>query len=244
MRPFLLLGTRAEDDAADDEYAGFLRYSGLQAEQLHRVRVEAEPLAPVDLGAYSGIIVGGSPYNASDERKGAVQLRVERDLGELVSRVVEADVPFLGACYGIGLLGMVCGGTVDRRYAEAPAAVGISLTAEGRSDPLLAGMPDPFHAIVGHKEACASLPPGAVLLASSAGCPTQMFRIGRHVYATQFHPELDAGSLEHRLHIYAGHGYCEPEEVGPIVAQARSVDLGQVRSVLRNFVELAAARTD
>ncbi|ANS79722.1 Glutamine amidotransferase class-I [Serinicoccus hydrothermalis] len=239
MRPFLLLGTRAEDDAAADEYAGFLRYGGLTESQLHRVRVEAAPLAPVDLEAYSGVIVGGSPFNASDERKGEVQLRAERDLTELVRRVVEADVPFLGACYGIGLLGMVCGGTVDRRYAEAPAATPIRLTEAGRADPLLAGIPDPFHAIVGHKEACATLPAGAVLLASSAGCPTQMFRIGRHVYATQFHPELDADSLEHRLRIYAGHGYCEPEEVGPIVAQARSVELGHVRTVLRNFVALA-----
>ncbi|GAA4880524.1 glutamine amidotransferase [Serinicoccus chungangensis] len=237
MRPFLLLGTRAEDDAADDEYAGFLRYAGLTEAQLHRVRVEAAPLPTVDLGAYSGFVLGGSPFNASDEHKGQVQQRVERDLAGLVRRVVEADVPFLGACYGIGVLGLACGGTVDRRYGEAPAAVEISLTEQGRADPLLAGLPDPFHAIVGHKEACAVLPPGAELLASSAGCPTQMFRMGRHVYATQFHPELDAESLERRLHIYAGHGYCEPEEVAPIVAQARSVDLGHVRSLLPAFVE-------
>ena len=161
----------------------------------------------------------------------------KRDLAALARRVVEADVPFLGACYGIGLLGLAMGGTVDRRFGEAPAAVEISLTERGLADPLLAGMPDPFHAIVGHKEACAVLPPGAVLLASSAGCPTQMFRMGRHVYATQFHPELDAESLERRLHIYAGHGYCEPEEVAPIVAQAESVDLTHVRSLLPAFVE-------
>lgn len=243
MRPFLLLGTRAEDDAADDEYAGFLHYSGLTEPQLQRVRVEAAPLPKIDLADYAGIIVGGSPFNASAEHasKSLVQRRVERELGELVRRVVAADVPFLGACYGIGLLGTVCGGVVDTRYAESPAAVEISLTDQGRRDPLLAGMPDPFHAIVGHKEACAVLPPGAVLLASSAGCPTQMFRIGRHVYATQFHPELDADSLEHRLRIYAGHGYCQPEEVEQIVAQARTADLDPVRTVLPRFVALASA---
>ena len=36
------------------------------------------------------------------------------------------------------------------------------------------------------------LPRHAVLLASSPTCPVQAFRIGSHVYATQFHPELDA----------------------------------------------------
>lgn len=236
MKPFLLLGTRAEDDAADDEYAGFLRYGGLEESQLRRVRLEVAPLSGLDPTAYSGIILGGSPFNASDERKSAVQQRVERDLTALVGRVVASDSPFLGACYGVGVLGLVCGGTVDRRYGEAPGAVQISLTDQGRVDPLLAGMPETFHAIVGHKEACAVLPRGAVLLASSPACPTQMFRIGRHVYATQFHPELDADSLEHRLNIYAGHGYCKPEEVAPIVAQARAVDLDHVRTVLRTFV--------
>lgn len=239
MKPFLLLGTRAEDDAADDEYAGFLRYSGLPESRLHRVRVEAGPMRAVDLDDYAGLLLGGSPFNASDVHKSPVQVRVERELGELVERVVAADKPFLGACYGIGLLGQVCGGVVDRRYGEAPAAVEISLTADGRVDPLLLGMPNPFHAIVGHKEACAVLPPGAILLASSAGCPTQMFRIGHHVYATQFHPELDADSLEHRLHIYAGHGYCEPDEVDPIVAQAREHALDDVRRILDSFVTMA-----
>lgn len=240
MKPFLLLGTRAEDAAADDEYEGFLRYSGLAPQDLHRVRVEAGPLAPIDLGAYSGIVLGGSPFNASDEVKSQVQQRVERDLGELVARVIAADFPFLGACYGVGLLGLVAGGTVDRRYGETPAAVAISVTDEGRADPLLAGLPQRFHAIVGHKEACSVLPPGAVLLATSAGCPTQMFRLGRRVYATQFHPELDADTLELRLGIYAGQGYCEPEEAAQIVAQARAADVGAVRGIVRRFVELHA----
>ncbi|MFK5690662.1 glutamine amidotransferase [Ornithinimicrobium sp. LYQ92] len=242
MKPFLLLGTRSEDDAADDEYAGFLRYSGLAPEQLHRVRVEAGPMPVVDLDDYSGVILGGSPFNASDEVKSEVQQRVESDLAALVGRVVEQDMPFLGACYGVGLLGMVCGGTVDRRYGEAPGAVDVSLTEDGRTDPLLAGMPERFHAIVGHKEACSVLPtsPGAVLLATSPGCPTQMFRIGRNVYATQFHPELDADTLELRLRIYAGHGYCEPDDAERIVAEARAVDVDAVRGILRRFVELHA----
>lgn len=102
-------------------------------------------------------------------------------------------------------------------------------------------MPATFHAIVGHQEAMSGLPPGAVLLASSATCPTQMFRIGRNVYATQFHPELDADSLAHRLRIYAGHGYCEPEEAAAIVAQARAADLGDLRRLLPAFVARYAA---
>ena len=44
MKPFVLLATRAEDGPADEEYALFLRYSGLTESQLVRVRLESEPM--------------------------------------------------------------------------------------------------------------------------------------------------------------------------------------------------------
>ena len=49
MLPFLLLSTRAEDLAADEEYAAFLRCTGLTCDQLHRIRLEAAPLPRLDL---------------------------------------------------------------------------------------------------------------------------------------------------------------------------------------------------
>ena len=39
MLPFLLLASRAEDAAADDEYAAYLRYGGLEERELRRVRL-------------------------------------------------------------------------------------------------------------------------------------------------------------------------------------------------------------
>ena len=41
MKPFVLLATRPEDAAADGEYEAMLRFGGLSAEQLVRVRLEA-----------------------------------------------------------------------------------------------------------------------------------------------------------------------------------------------------------
>ena len=145
MRPFLLLQTRPEDVAADDEYAGFLRATGLAERELRRIRVEARPLPELDLDAYAGILLGGSPFNASDPSasKSDVQRRVEHDLARLLDGVVARDVPFLGACYGIGMLGTHQGGVVDRTHGEPISAVRVTLTPEGRADPLLAGPPPP-----------------------------------------------------------------------------------------------------
>jgi len=104
MKPFLLLATRAEDVPADEEYALFLRFTGLDERDLVRVRMEAGPLGGVDLDDYSGILVGGGPFNASDpiEKKSAVQQRVEAEISALLDEVVARDFPFFGACYGIG----------------------------------------------------------------------------------------------------------------------------------------------
>ena len=238
MRPFLLLSTRAEDVAADDEYVGFLRATGLDDRELRRVRMEAAPLPHLDLDEYAGILLGGSPFNTSDpdEIKSEVQHRVEHDLGSLLDRVVARDFPFLAACYGIGTLGRHQGGVVDRTYGEPISAVRVELTPAGRGDPLLAGIPAAFDAFVGHKEACRVLPPSAVLLAGSAGCPVQMFRIGRNVYATQFHPELDVHGLVTRIHVYQDAGYFPPSELGELGARVTPAVVTEPARILAAFV--------
>ncbi|WP_026551720.1 glutamine amidotransferase [Arthrobacter sp. H20] len=238
MKPFLLIATRAEDEAADGEYRAFQRFGGLKPHQLHRIRAESSPIPHVDLGQYSGIMVGGSPFNSSDpeDQKSEVQRRVEHDIGELLDRVVAADFPFLGACYGVGTLGRHQGAVIDRTFAEPIGPVPIAVTAAGAADPLLAGLPSSFDAFVGHKEACTTLPDGAVLLASSASCPVQMFRIRSNLYATQFHPELDVDGLIQRIDIYRHAGYFPPEEAEDYMSRARSAQVEWPAAILRNFV--------
>jgi GMP synthase (glutamine-hydrolysing) len=238
VRPFLLLAIRAEDAAADNEYDSFLTLAGLGEGQLRRVRLEQRPLGGVDLDDWSGIIVGGGPFNFSDpeELKTPVQRRVEADLSGLLDRVVSTDFPFLGACYGIGALGRHQGAVIDRRYAEPVGAVEITLTPAGRRDPLLGELPAAFQAFTGHKEAVSQLPGHAVLLASSAACPVQAFRVGGNVYATQFHPELDVAGLNTRIEVYKHAGYFDPDEADEIRARAASSDITWPPAILRGFV--------
>ncbi|MGU3356369.1 glutamine amidotransferase [Microbacterium sp. M4A5_1d] len=239
MKPFVLLATRAEDVPADEEYELFLRHTGLEPASLRRVRLEAGPMPDIDLDDVSGIFVGGGPFNASDrwEQKSAVQRRVEAEFSDLLARVVTQDAPFLGACYGIGTVGAFLGATIDRRFGEPISVVDVELMDAGTRDPLLAGMPQTFSAFVGHKEAISELPPRAVLLASSAGCPVQMFRVGENVYATQFHPELDLEGITTRIHAYAGYGYFAPDELDLTLSAVRRSPVTHTGSILRAFVE-------
>ncbi len=239
MKPFLLLATRADDIPADEEYALFLRFTGLDEEDLIRVRMEAGPLPRIDLDELSGIFVGGGPFNASDpwEKKSAVQQRVEGEFQDLLDEVVARDFPFFGACYGIGTLGSHQGAVIDGTYREPISVIEVERTPDGASDPLLAGLPDVFAAFVGHKEAITRLPPSATLLATSAACPVQMFRVGANVYATQFHPECDVEGISTRIRAYADHGYFASDELELTLGAVRRLPVTHTGSILRAFAE-------
>jgi GMP synthase (glutamine-hydrolysing) len=238
VEPFLLLSIRADDAAADNEYESFLTLAGLTEAELRRVRLDRHALGDIDLRDWSGIWVGGGPFNYTDpdEKKSPVQRRVEADLSRLLDSVVEADFPFLGACYGVGALGSHQGGVLDRRHSEPVGTVRVTLTGPGRSDPLLADLPGEFDAFTGHKEAISDLPGHAVLLASSAECPVQAFRVGANVYATQFHPELDAVGLCTRIDVYKHAGYFDPSVADELKAMAWRSEVSHPPEILRAFV--------
>ncbi|AJT42323.1 glutamine amidotransferase [Psychromicrobium lacuslunae] len=239
MKPFLLISTRAEDAAALEEAQAFARYTGLSKQLLHWHRLEASPLPKVRLADYSGIILGGSPFNSSDPSsyKSPTQNRVEAELSWLLDEVVALDFPFLGACYGVGTLGKHQGAVIDKKFGEPIGPVEIELSDDGMADPLLSGLPRRFQAFVGHKEACSVLPPEATLLASSESCRVQMFRVRKNLYATQFHPELDVVGLLTRIDVYRHAGYFPAEEFEQVKNRALAAKVLEPARILRNFAE-------
>jgi GMP synthase (glutamine-hydrolysing) len=238
VKPFLLLSIRDEAAAADNEYDSFLRFTGVPEAELPRVNLAREELPPVDLDELSGVLLGGGPWNASDaqETKSAPQVRSEAAILRLLDDVVARDFPFLGACYGIGTLGLHQGAVVDRSWPEPVGPLSVTLTADGESDPLFEGVPTAFAAYGGHKEAMVTVPAGAVQLATSTACPVQAFRVGRNVYATQFHPELDLEGVCTRIDVYKNAGYFPPSEAETLKKRSREVEVRHPMTVLSNFV--------
>ena len=101
-------------------------------------------------------------------------------------------MPVLGVCLGCQLLADAHGGTVGALDEGEVGIVDFSLTAEGRADPLFAGLPDAPLTMQWHLNAVTALPREAVLLASSPVCANQAFRLGERAYGVQFHMEVDA----------------------------------------------------
>ncbi len=241
MKPFLILQLRPEAEASDDEYAAILRKGGLAESDARRVRLDCEDLPEnLSLDDYSGVIVGGGPGCVSDPPadKSPVEARIERAILGLMPQITASDFPFMGCCYGIGVLGHHLGAPVTKeRHGEAVGATLCKLTPEGAADPLLAGFPTEFTAFVGHKEALDALPRGSVQLLASDPCPYQMIRYGQNVYATQFHPEADAAGFETRIKIYRNRGYFPPDDADRLIAMCRAADVTVPERILRGFVE-------
>jgi GMP synthase (glutamine-hydrolysing) len=239
MKPFLVLQLRPEAEAADNEFQAILAKGGIGRDAVRRVRLDVEPKAEIDLGAVAGVIVGGGPGCVSDtpEAKPATELAIEEAILRLMPEILARDLPFLGCCYGIGILARHLGAPVAKdRWSEPVGAADCRLTEAGRLDPLLAGLPERFGAFVGHKEAVQALPPGCVHLVEAPSCPFQMIRHGANVYATQFHPEADGEVFAVRIRIYRDAGYFQPEDADRLAAACRAAQVSVPEVILRRFV--------
>lgn len=188
-----------------------------------------EAMAYPDPGELAGVVVSGSHDMVSDRQPWSERL------GQWMKRCVEAEVPVLGICYGHQLLAHAMGGHVG--HLPAGPEVGtkaIRLNEQAREDELLGGLPESFPAQLVHYQSALSLPPGAVLLASSDAEPHQAFRIGKRGWGVQFHPEFSPTAMR---------GYIERMEnslgdVSPLLTEVRPSPAAA--SILRRFSDMAA----
>ena len=234
MKPFVLLATRAQDDAADAEYAAFLRFGGLTSDELRprapggrrrcRTSTSTGCRASSSGAARSTRARRRSPTSRSGSRR-----RCRRCSTRWSRATCRSSAPATASARSA----CTRAGSSTRRTASRSGPCRSRSPTRARADPLLAGLPSTFDAFVGHKEACRVLPATATLLASSPTCPVQMFRVRSNLYATQFHPELDVEGIVVRVRAYAEYGYFPPAELEEVVARVRAADVSVPPRILR-----------
>lgn len=151
--------------------------------RVDRVEVdEGEPLPA--RRAYDLIVAMGGPMSANDDAE-LPWLAPEK---RLIRAAVEAGTPFLGVCLGAQLLAASLGAQVYGGREPEVGVLPVSLTDEGKRDPVFAPLPPEFATLQWHGDTF-DLPHGSVLLASSPAYANQAFRIGS-AYGVQFHLEV------------------------------------------------------
>jgi hypothetical protein len=86
------------------------RFTGLDEAGLHRVRLDRDPLGPVDVDRLSGIILGGGSYIVSDpaESKSEDKHRVKCDLSTCWTRSSSATSRSSAWRLPTSCLGIMC----------------------------------------------------------------------------------------------------------------------------------------
>lgn len=147
-----------------------------------------------DLADYNAVFLTGSPMHVYHETA-----EVDRQL-DFMRAVFASGAPSFGSCAGLQVATVAAGGTVRKMpdRMEAGIARRISATDAGRDHPLLAGRPGSWDAPAIHGDEVATLPEGAILLASNGVTKVQAaeIRFDRGVFwGVQYHPELALGEI-------------------------------------------------
>ena len=159
------------------------------------------------------ILIMGGPMGVKDI--GSVRypwLKLERDF---IKRELENKRPIIGICLGAQLLASAAGGDVEiLKYGSHPKAlpeIGWSPIIFNKSNKKFKELfAKPLHVLHWHGDRIL-LPKKAILIASSARCKEQFFKIGNFAYGLQFHieatgPMIDKWIKEDKEFIFEGLG--------------------------------------
>jgi GMP synthase (glutamine-hydrolysing) len=145
------------------------------------------------LESYDGVTMTGSALNIYNGGE-----PVTRQV-ELAKAVFARGVPFFGSCWGLQVAVTAAGGEVraNPRGREFGFARRILQTGAGQKHPLFAGKPISFEAPTIHRDAIASLPAAATVLADNDfGVQAATFTHGSgSFWGVQYHPEYDYADI-------------------------------------------------
>lgn len=180
--PFEILGTLNP----------MLREAGFR---MRYVNFGRHPDARPELDGYSGLVILGGPMSAYEVEHGHLATEVD-----LIQTALDRDLPVLGICLGAQLIAKALGAKVKPNPVPEIGWYGVSVTEEGRRDPLFSRFRKTETLFQWHADTF-HMPRKTVLLATSPDCRNQAFRFGDRVYGFQFHLEVDEPLIERWLNI-------------------------------------------
>jgi GMP synthase-like glutamine amidotransferase len=146
--------------------------------------------APADPFGYDAVMVfGGAMHVDQDDRHD--WLDPEK---RLLTDLLHAGRPLLGACLGAQLLCAAAGGQVRRMPEPEIGWFDVEVLDAGAGDPLLAPLAPRFGAFQWHSYECVPPPQSPILARSAASA--QAFKLAERAWGLQFHAEVSAADAE------------------------------------------------
>ena len=232
----MLQARNPDDPVRQEERQSFSEKTGLELDRIVPHDLLSGPPSMVRVRQFDAVMVGGSgDYYVSKRSLPEFEAQLE-----ILATIADIGFPMFASCFGFQILVQALGGKIV--YDPANVEVGtypITLTEEGRADPLIGRLPPVFAAQLGRKDRAQELPAGVIHLAGSDRSPYQALRIPeKPIWATQFHPELDVESNSLRFERYLS-GYAEHmSEEERVEARRRFQASPATDRLLRDFVRL------
>ena len=158
------------------------------------------------------LIILGGPMSVNDEEEYPF-LRWEK---RIIRAAIDEAVPVVGICLGAQLIAATLGTLVYHGRVKEIGWSPISITPHGQVDSLLGYLPENATVFQWHGDGF-ELPSGAIRLASSVNYENQAFRVGKNIYALQFHlevtPPMIARWIDERSKDLAQAPYILPDKI-------------------------------
>ncbi len=145
---------------------------------------------------YKAVVVLGGTESANDKTD-----KIKNEI-DFVSKVINANILYLGICLGMQILVKAAGGEVVNFPVKEVGFTdpdgnnySIELTDEGIKDPLFKDMDNSFNVFHLHGETV-ELPHNMTLLAKGKYCKNQIVKTGSNAYGIQCHFELTPEMLD------------------------------------------------
>jgi GMP synthase (glutamine-hydrolysing) len=136
----------------------------------------------IGTAGYKGIIFSGGPNSVYAENAPVCD-----------KKILELGIPVLGICYGAQLISTSLGGTVSSSEVKEYGKTPVDFQASGE---LFQGIEGNSVCWMSHTDYISAVPSGFAVTGTSKACPVAaMENDEKHLYALQFHPEV-----EHTVH--------------------------------------------
>jgi GMP synthase-like glutamine amidotransferase len=154
---------------------------------------------PKHVTDFDGYVITGSPASANGDEAWIATL------SDFIRELDQAKIPTVGVCFGHQVIARALGGVVSKN----PGGWGFGI-AETHFDHAEKWMEPKLKTIslyAAHSEQVTVLPKGAEVLGGSDFCPLGSYKIGNHIFTTEYHPEMTREfvlELSHAFEKYVG----------------------------------------
>lgn len=169
-------------------------WAAMRGIAVNQTRLYANDPLP-NVGDFDMLVVMGGPMNIY-EHDAYPWLVAEK---AFIRSAIDDGKRVLGICLGAQLIADTLGGKVTRNSHKEIGWFPIKKAPSAEDFKPFDALPDTLSVLHWHGDTFA-IPPGGILLASSAGCLNQAFAFGDSVLGLQFHMELTQALAEELAH--------------------------------------------